>query len=63
VWLLHSARNADREGFDHLLGTDIDEKLNLARMFGANVAINAKTKDATAQMLKQTGSGGSPPHF
>jgi len=56
----------------HVAALDVtDEKLALARKLGADVAVNAKDKDAAAQIVKQTGGGAhgvlvtavSPPAF
>jgi len=56
----------------HVAAIDVtEEKLALARAFGAEVAVNARLPDAAAQVVKQTGGGAhgvlvtavSPPAF
>jgi len=56
----------------HVAALDVtQEKLDLAKKLGADVTVNAKAKDAAAQIVKQTGGGAhgvlvtavSPPAF
>ncbi len=56
----------------HVAALDVtEEKLELARAFGADVTVNARSPDATMQVVKQTGGGAhgvlvtavSPPAF
>lgn len=56
----------------HVVAIDVgDEKLALASSLGADVIVNARSKDATAQVIKHTGGGAhgvlvtavSPPAF
>ena len=56
----------------HVAALDVtEEKLDLARAFGADVTVNARLPDAAAQVVKQTGGGAhgilvtavSPPAF
>ena len=56
----------------HVVALDVtDDKLELARNLGADVAVNAKSPDAVAQVVKSTGGGAhgvlvtavSPPAF
>jgi propanol-preferring alcohol dehydrogenase len=42
----------------HVIGVDVtDDKLALARDFGADVTVNARSPDAVAHVLKATGGG------
>lgn len=56
----------------HVIALDVsEEKLSLARALGAEIAIDARARDAAAQVIKQTGGGAhgvlvtavSPPAF